>query len=294
MDTESLKLVSVLTPSFDQAAYIGDTLRSVACQTYPRIEHVVMDGGSADGTVALLEAADPPVFWRSEPDRGQAHAVNKALAASSGSIIGWLNSDDAYFHCEVVERVVEYFDAHPEVDVVYGHAVRTAHDGRVVWIMWVPRFRKARFRRYNYIVNPAAFIRRSALSEPMLDESFEFAMDWELWMRLASQGRRFARIGDVFAVDRSQPGRKNKTIVDVLRKDEGRLAEMYGFARPWYHSVIDRHFVLRQRLMGSFLVGRVVSARLAFAGYIDSRAALWKRQVASRKSRWSDEDRVAS
>ena len=92
-------LVSILTPSFNQAAWLGDNLRSVACQTYPDIEHVVMDGGSTDGSVDILRAAGDSIVWRSEPDRGQSDAINKAFSLSHGEIIGWINSDDAYFDC---------------------------------------------------------------------------------------------------------------------------------------------------------------------------------------------------
>jgi len=85
-------LVSVLTPSFNQAAWLTDNLGSVAAQTYPAIEHVVMDGGSTDGTLDILKTAGDRVLWRSESDRGQADAINKAFAASSGEIIGWITS----------------------------------------------------------------------------------------------------------------------------------------------------------------------------------------------------------
>jgi len=101
-----MPLVSVLTPSYQQARWLGENLGSVACQSYPRIEHVVMDGGSSDGSVELLASASPPVTWESEPDRGQSHALNKAYSASSGEIIGWLNSDDAFWDCDVVADVV--------------------------------------------------------------------------------------------------------------------------------------------------------------------------------------------
>jgi glycosyltransferase involved in cell wall biosynthesis len=130
--TASRPLVSVLTPSFNQAAWIGDNLASVACQTYPHIEHIVMDGGSTDGTAELLAAAGPAVHWRSEPDSGQAHAINKAFSESRGEIIGWINSDDAYVDCRVIEDVVSYFERHPRVDVVYGHAAQVAADGAII------------------------------------------------------------------------------------------------------------------------------------------------------------------
>lgn len=220
-------LVSVLTPSFEQARWLADNLHSVACQTYPAIEHIVMDGGSTDGTRALLEAAGPRVHWTSEPDRGQAHALNKALALSQGDIIGWLNSDDAYFDSGVVAEVVGFFECHPEVDVVYGHAACVNADGRILHYFWAPPFRRRVLRLYDYIVQPAVFCRRSALSDRFVDESFEFAMDYELWLRLA-QCHRFARIDRLIAIDRIQPERKSRTRLDALEIDSQRLAITYG------------------------------------------------------------------
>ena len=131
-------LVSILTPSFNQGRWLGDNLASVAAQSYGSIEHVVMDGGSRDETLDLLEATDGRVKWRSEPDRGQSHALNKALGASEGEYIGWLNSDDAYFSRDAVSDVVSVFDADPSVNVVYGPgnwpATSAASNGtRLIW-----------------------------------------------------------------------------------------------------------------------------------------------------------------
>jgi glycosyltransferase involved in cell wall biosynthesis len=122
--TEKLPLVSILTPSFNQAAFLPDNLRSVECQTYARVEHIVIDGSSTDGSVEILQDAGDSVRWRSEPDEGQADAVNKAFRESQGEMIGWLNSDDAYFDCRVIEDAVAYFLSHPDVDAVYGHCLQ--------------------------------------------------------------------------------------------------------------------------------------------------------------------------
>src|SRR5258707_986120 len=99
-------LVSVVTPSFNQGRWLIENLRSVAVQSYPLIEHVVMDGGSTDGSLAVLADASPSVVWESGPDNGQSDAINKAFRRSSGEIIGWLNSDDAYFSSDVVDKAV--------------------------------------------------------------------------------------------------------------------------------------------------------------------------------------------
>src|SRR5215212_4467984 len=108
--------VSILSPSFNQGRFIRDCLVSVSNQTYKNIEHIVCDGGSTDQTLEHLTNAAPLVQWVSEPDRGQAHALNKAFAMSTGDIIGWINSDDALFATNTVETVVTLLDQWPDVD----------------------------------------------------------------------------------------------------------------------------------------------------------------------------------
>jgi len=280
-------LVSVLTPSYNQRAYLPDNLGSVSRQTYPHIEHIVMDGGSTDGSVELLESAGPNVRWRSEPDRGQAHAINKAFADSSGEIVGWLNSDDAYFDSEVVADVVRFFDRHPEADVVYGHVARVSADGRVIYIIWVPPFAYGLLRSMCFLEQPGVFFRRRAIEEEFLDESFHFAMDWELWLRLG-RARRFVRMSRIVAIDRIQPERKMKTQEAVLEADRARLGEMYGVRLPWYYFRLWSLLTIVSRVAGGRYALKM-SDDLVFGGAQDDRWTLFKRQVASRQSRWPQE-----
>jgi glycosyltransferase involved in cell wall biosynthesis len=277
-------LVSVLTPSFNQGAFIADTLGSVASQSYGNVEHIVMDGGSTDRTIEILSAADPRVVWRSEPDGGQTSALNKAFAASTGEIVGWLNSDDAYYDVRAIEDVVTFFEEHPAVDVVYGHAARITAGGRVVRILHVPRFKRRHLLWECFLVQPAAFVRRRAIEDAFLNEGFSFAMDWELWLRL-SLTRRFARLDRVLAVDRTHRERKILTWLPVLEADTRRLEAMYGVWRPdnwrWRH----RYYFVTGRLGGA---RHIVFPRapLAFSGRQDSKWALLRTQIASRSSKW--------
>jgi glycosyltransferase involved in cell wall biosynthesis len=287
--TENPPLVSILTPSFNQAAFLPDNLRSVACQTYPQVEQVVMDGGSTDGSVEILRDAGGTVRWRSEPDQGQADAVNKAFRESRGEIIGWLNSDDAYFDCRVVEDVVAYFASHPDVDVVYGHCLQITGDGRAIQVLWAPRFDPELQKAVNLQAQPSTFLRRSALSDSPLDTAFHFTMDYELWLRLVSQGRRFARIDRIVSIDRHQLARKSATIKEVNFADLERLRPMYDLhLGPEY----DRQrsiFYVRQRLMGALLIPRIHREDAAFTPAKDMKAGLWRRQVVLRRRDWADE-----
>ncbi len=287
-DARSQPLVSVLTPSFNQAEWLPDNLRSVACQTYGNIEHIVMDGGSTDGSVDILRAAGESIRWRSEPDRGQSHAVNKAFAESRGAIIGWINSDDAYFDCGVVEDVVAYFLAHPDVDVVFGHAAQISGDGTIIWTIWVPWFSRRLLKIVNFIGQPVAFIRRSALDAPLLDESYDFAMDYELWLRLDAKGHRFHRINRIIAVDRHHVGRKGVTMTEVLQSDIGRLAETHGRGYPSGKPVLSWAFYSWRRAMGALLIGRIPE-KLAFTDVRTSRWDIFRRQMLSWNRAWPTE-----
>ncbi len=276
-------LVSVLTPSFNQARWLEDNLRSVACQTYPRIEHIVMDGGSTDGSRALLEAAGPKVCWKSEPDRGQSHALNKAFALSTGEIVGWVNSDDAYFDCRVVEDVVRFFDRNPEADALYGHAACANANGRILHYFWAPSFHIRLLQLYDFILQPTVFCRRRALGHHLVDEGFEFAMDYELWLRLA-QRRKLARFDRVIAVDRVQPERKTQRLLHVERSDVQRLAAAYGAAvSPAARPLAAAHHVYC-RFRGARLA-LTRHGELAFSGSQDRRSAVLWRQVACPRSR---------
>ncbi len=285
MPATAQPLVSILTPSYNQAAWLPDNLHSVACQTYPHIEHVVADGGSTDATVDLLRAAGDTVQWRSEPDTGQADAINKAFARSSGQIVGWINSDDAYYDCRVVEEVVAHFERHPEVAVVYGHGVQTTEDGGLIQVLWSPPFDPLLLRALNYITQPATFFRREAIAGPLLDDSFHFSMDYELWLRLAA-AHRFGRIDRIVAIDRHQPERKSTTMKDVHEQNLDRLSQLYDMRLGDEWNRQRSSFYLRQRLMGALLIPRIRPKEFAFDAPSRPKKGLWRRQIGSRRSSW--------
>jgi glycosyltransferase involved in cell wall biosynthesis len=277
--TAELPLVSILTPSFNQARWLPCNLRSVACQTYPRVQHLVMDGGSTDGSVEILREAGDSIVWRSEPDSGQSDAVNKAFALSSGDIIGWINSDDAYFDCRVVEDVVRFLVRHPTVDVVYGHAAYVNADGTILRMIWVPWFIRSIFRITNFVGQPVVFARRRVLTDPMLDVTYNFAMDYELWLRMEDDGYQFRRIDRINAIDRYQPGRKSETSRRILDADLERLTEAkLRRAEPRAGRLLAWLFNFWRRLMGIRLVFQV-PRDLAFTDVRTDRWELLRRQA---------------
>lgn len=249
-------LVSVLTPSFGQARWLADNLASVEHQTYPNIEHIVADGGSTDGSVEILEAhSRMGLDWTSGPDRGQSHAINTAFARSRGDIVGWLNSDDAYFGPNAVRDAVAIFAEDPRVVVVYGHAVLVNAEGLLLQVLWTPPFNRRLLRLQDFISQPTAFIRRSALGDTLVDESFDYTMDYELWLRLARQGQ-FRRSDSILAIDRHQMARKSYTMADVGRLDHARLQKTYRVAGGPIAQVARKTWKIAARLTGASLVAR--------------------------------------
>jgi len=181
-------LVSIITPSFNQARYLEATIESVLAQTYPHLEYFVIDGGSTDGTLQILQRYQARLArWVSEPDAGQTDAINKGFAMAGGEILAWLNSDDRLLPHAVAEAV-NYFQTHAEIGMVYGDADYVDGDGRVVGRFPAAQTDYPRLRRgYVHIPQQAAFFRaRLWRMVGPLDPTFFFAMDYDLWVRIAS------------------------------------------------------------------------------------------------------------
>lgn len=267
-------LVSILTPSFNQARWLGDNLRSVSGQTYKNVEHIVMDGGSSDGSIDILKRTGGGVRWRSEPDKGQSHALNKAFAECRGEVIGWLNSDDAYFDSHAVSTAVRLFQRRPDVDVIYGHAALVNAEGLILQMVWAPPFNYRLLRAHNFIIQPTAFIRRAALGDFLADESYDHSMDRELWLRLGRR-HRFMRANRVLAIDRYQSGRKTITRPDLARADLERLVAAYSVPQGRPYRMARKVVKVVLRLMGLRIVPYATSP-LSFDGRCD---ALWRLAV---------------
>ncbi len=178
--------VSVVTPSFNQGEFIAEAIRSVLDQEYPEIEYMIVDGGSSDGTLEILRQTDGRVRWVSEPDRGQTDAINKGWRRATGDIVAWLNADDFYYP-GALQQVETFFEAHPEVDGLYGDCDYVDREGRYL--------RPYPTRPYDYLLlvrealdfipQPATFLRRRVLeSVGFLDESLHYVMDFEYWLRV--------------------------------------------------------------------------------------------------------------
>ncbi len=180
-------LVSIVTPSYNQARFLEETIRSVLDQDYPQIEYILVDGGSNDGSQEIIQKyAGRLAWWVSEKDRGQTDALNKGFSHAHGDILAWINSDDT-FNPGAVRQAVEYLQAHPQAGMVYGDASYIDERGRVIGRFPAAQTDYRRLRTgYVHIPQQSSFFRAGLWRQVgPLDPSFYFAMDYDLWVRLA-------------------------------------------------------------------------------------------------------------
>ncbi|MGA2583543.1 MAG: glycosyltransferase family 2 protein [Tepidisphaeraceae bacterium] len=193
MEAATLPTVSIVTPSFNHAPFIEQTILSVLEQEYPKLEYLVIDGGSSDGTLDILKKYDGRLKYISEPDHGQADAINKGFMRSGGEILAWLNSDDTYAS-GAIRAVAEIFAAQPDIGVVYGDAdFIDAHGNFIAPCAHIENFNRHRLLYYSdYLVQPAVFFRRAIFeSAGGLDVSLNWAMDYDLWLKFAARTEFF-------------------------------------------------------------------------------------------------------
>ncbi len=206
---------TIITPSFNQGKYICRTIQSVLSQDVGRVEYLIFDGGSCDETVSILESFDRSIRWISEPDKGQAHAVNKGLMAASGEVIGWLNSDDVYYP-SALRLVKNFFRQRPDIDILYGMANHIDEKDNVVERYYTEEWNYERLKEVCFICQPAVFFRRSIVGKfGLLDEMLHYCMDYEYWLRIGGK-RPFYYLKQIVAGSRLY--RESKTLkssVDV-------------------------------------------------------------------------------
>lgn len=224
-------LISIVTPSYQQAPFLRACIDSVLNQEYPNIEYRVQDGESTDGSVAILESYHDRFSWSSGPDGGQAAAINAGLRQSHGEILGYLNSDDT-LRPGALRIVADTFAAHPEVDVIYGHADMIDVEGNVTGQYRTRTFEPESFFGDCTICQPATFWRREIMDRVgLFDESLQVVMDYDYWIRIALSGGHFFFLEQTLAQSRDYPQTKTRSdrdgafreIFSISRKHLGRI-----------------------------------------------------------------------
>ena len=205
-----MTLVSIITPSFNQASFLEQTILSVLEQDYPEIEYLIADGGSTDGSPELIKKyADRLAWWISEKDRGQAEAINKGFAHAHGEIVAWLNSDD-YYLPGAVSAAVKVFELSPQAVMIYGDMLAVDEFDRTINTLKYRQLSLVDLLCFQIIGQPAVFMRRSAFEKAGgLDPNLHFLLDHQLWIRLAQQGE-IIHVNGTLAAARYHPGAKNR------------------------------------------------------------------------------------
>lgn len=244
--TNAAPLVSVVTPTFNSARFVGETLRSVAEQTYPHVEHLVIDGGSTDETLEVVRRA-PHARLLADRDDGMYEAINKGLRLAQGEIIGCLNSDDLYLP-DTLSRVVAAFAAHPEADVIFGHCRFIDEAGRTIYRYEARPFKWRDFAslRFNSLAFPSVFWRRRIHERiGYFDEGYKMAADFDFYLRFKELV--LWRFDETLSCFRIHASTLTNTRPDNSRQEVSRILAAHGIPDgPWVR--------LRQRIGGLLFI----------------------------------------
>ncbi|HEY4815327.1 MAG TPA: glycosyltransferase family 2 protein [Chthoniobacterales bacterium] len=257
--------ISIVTPSFNQGRYIERTIRSVLLQGYADLEYIVMDGGSADNTLEVLQKyQDRFAYWTSAPDKGQADAIARGLEHSTGEIMAYLNSDDVLAP-GTLHFVDRFFSEHPKVDAIYSHRLSIDEHDRVIWHWLLPVHISYMMKRWDFIPQETCFWRRRLFERAgNIDSSYRFAMDYDLFVRYMKRGK-FQRVNRFLAAFRVHPESKTTKEFKTIGMEEFHLIwERHQtkwhphdyFLQTWFVELAssqgERFGALRKHLPGAF------------------------------------------
>lgn len=273
---QSWPMISIVTPSYNQGSYLEKTIRSVLLQGYPNLEYIIIDGGSTDQSVEIIRKYEPWVsFWVSEKDRGQSHAINKGLARSSGALLGWLNSDDWLTEGALFKLAKTYLED-PGHGAYCGQGLIADENGAIIYKpKFVPVTREGLFGWCfgNDFMQPSCLFTRKAWQEcGDIDESLNFALDVEYWIRIADKFS-FKQIPDVLSISLSHPLAKTTSMRDKSHAELALICMRYGeeaAAKNIVDSILARHEEIKEELTKLQDMTFLESVKLAF-GKLNSR-----------------------
>ncbi len=260
--------VSIVTPSYNQAQFIEETIRSVLLQGYPDLEYMIIDGGSTDGSVEIIRKYEPWLaYWVSEKDRGQADAINKGWSRATGRVIAWLNSDDYYLSGALAEAM-SLWQQFPEASILYGDVVRVDYASREIDRPRRGPFSRddtLHFWRYRNVQQPAAFFDAGLLGEVgYLDTTLHMIMDYDFVLRTSNRGKQIVHVDRWFTCFRLHDSSKTMSANYRFAREFVRLARRYeplirSEVGPGYIAKARRHY--SDALVDTVLRGRPADGR---------------------------------
>lgn len=239
---KSTPLVSIVTPSFNQAKFLERTITSVFAQTYPNIEYILMDGGSTDGSQEIIKKYSQKItHFVSQKDQGQTDAINQGFSLAKGEVFAWLNADDTYLP-HAVSRAVEVLQMNPEIGMVYGGAHYIDESDQVTGTFPAAQTDYAHLRRgYVHVPQQSAFFRADLWKQVApLDPTFYFAMDYDLWVRLAKISE-LKYVPEICANFRLHSGAK--TIAADDRCWPEMLRVHYREGGSWFAPIVAKYYL---------------------------------------------------
>lgn len=242
---KTLPTISVVVPSFNQAKYLEQTLRCVLDQNYPKLELIVIDGGSKDESPEIIRKYEERIkFWCSEPDGGQTQGLIKGFSHATGEIQCFLNSDDL-FEPGVLLEVGQYFMEHPDVDAVFGNTIWVDFEGKVIRPQKEIPFRRFIFLyTYNYIPGMSMFWRRRIYDKAGgLNPAFQLAFDADLWMRFSDHNGKIEHVRRQWSRMRWYPEQKTQRLQHITIRED-----MLVRSRYWKGQVMPSTYGLRRKI----------------------------------------------
>lgn len=254
-------IVTIVTPSFNQARFLEKTIQSVLGQDYPQIEYIIIDGGSTDGSVDIIKKYETHLkYWVSEPDAGQSNAINKGFAKAAGRIFAWLNSDDLLAP-SAVKVAAYYLMNYPDIGLVYGDRLHIDAKGNVIGLNQGPSFKQNMFKRNVTLPQETVFFKKEVFEKAGgLDESLHFAMDFDLWYKM-NKITNIRHLPFFMGFFREHESAKSVTVHRTIESDSLRYRneheEVYKkkFGSPlpsplkmkWYRLLRRVNFLIEQR-----------------------------------------------
>ena len=282
MGSRKGRLVSIITPSYNQAQFIEETINSIKSQTYSNIEHIIVDGGSTDSTINILKSYENEynMRWISESDSGMYGAINKGIDMAQGDILGYLNSDDLYFPW-AVETVVAYFEKKYAPDMVFGDLMRwdTTAKKQSCELFFFPPFRLGHAIRTGVVAQPTAFWRRDVVKKiGNFNAELQFVGDSDYWVRVGKE-LKIDKVNEFLAVDRLHSASKRSTGAESMSKEAVVMKSKYlnqlkgVFRHLGFYDLVITYFWQRfclLRFLVKFLSSDFVTVRGDWGNFISS------------------------